>query len=527
MSYLALYRKYRPQTFREVVGQSHVVDTIQHALATGRVSHAYLFCGSRGTGKTTMAKLLAKSLNCLALQEGEPCNQCAHCVRINEGSYMDILDIDAASNRGIDEIRELREKIKLTPAEGKYKVYIIDEVHMLTAEAFNALLKTLEEPPEHAVFILATTEPHKIPMTILSRTQRYDFHRISIDDMVLRLQKVMDEMNATAEQEALRLIAKMAAGGLRDALGLLDQCITFTDETLTVERVAQIIGVAQDEFLHEWVGSMSQGLAGQALLQLQDALQQGKQSGQLLRDLIQYYRDLLVLQLGDQALDLVMAEKQQATMMKEQGAAIGRERILEIIERLAPLQNQMKYEGDGQLILEMQVIKIARLFQSKEAKQETYRLDQNQDTKDSTGIAGQDHASEMTEILSMQEKGTMEVVVPKQWDAPALWELVQQELKNQKEMTTLALIKEAIPLVENQRWILQFSKNYGFHKSNTEKPENKQKIEEILYKVCGERFQLSCTLEQEDIQKSEQASDIIKTVQKIFGEDKITIMEDE
>lgn len=544
MSYLALYRKYRPQTFGEVVGQNHVVATIKNALASGRISHAYLFCGTRGTGKTTMAKLLAKTLNCLNLKDGEPCNKCEHCVRINEGSFMDILEIDAASNRGIDEIRELREKIKLSPAEGSYKVYIIDEVHMLTPEAFNALLKTLEEPPEHAVFILATTEPHKIPMTILSRCQRYDFHRIALEEIVGRLKLVIDEGGYQAEEEALRLIAKMAAGGLRDALGMLDQCLSAS-ESLSTSRVADIIGIAEDEFLHLWVEYIRLGQTAKALLALQDALQRGKQAGQLLRDLIQYFRDLLILQLGEGSMDLVSTTNEQALLMRSQGESVGRNNILTMVEQLAPLQNKMKYEGDGQLLLEVEVIKLSRLFEVSmativepkpvvaeervvEKKSLVAPKEESFPKERVAAIVEEKPASEPVEVTE-EEVLQVSTVVPEATsiDVDGLWNQVLQSLKEQKEIITLAFVKEGTPKIEKGRLVLRFPKAYEFHKGNAEKPEHKKIVEECLMAASGSQCALVCVLEEEAVQKEEMnTSDIVNTVKRIFGEDKIIIMED-
>ena len=243
MAYMALYRKWRPQDFSDLIGQEHISETLSNAISTGKVAHAYLFSGPRGTGKTSTAKILAKALNCEHGPTPTPCNQCVCCQKINDGSFMDVFEIDAASNRGIDEIRDLRETVKFAPVDGKYKVYIIDEVHMLTTEAFNALLKTLEEPPSHVVFILATTEVHKVPITIQSRCQRYDFKRITKDDILKRLVMITDEMGLNADKDALSIIAIQADGGMRDALSLLDQCLAFTKDELTVTQVRKVLGL--------------------------------------------------------------------------------------------------------------------------------------------------------------------------------------------------------------------------------------------------------------------------------------------
>ena len=248
MAYTALYRKFRPQEFEDVKGQEHIVTTLKNQIKANRIGHAYLFCGTRGTGKTTIAKIFAKAVNCEQPIDGSPCGQCAICKSIADGSSLNVIEIDAASNNGVDNIRQIREEVTYRPTEGKYKVYIIDEVHMLSAGAFNALLKTLEEPPSYVIFILATTEAHKIPITILSRCQRYDFHRISIDTISQRLMDLMKEEQVEVEEKAIRYVAKAGDGSMRDALSLLDQCIAFhLGETLTYENVLEVLGAVDTE----------------------------------------------------------------------------------------------------------------------------------------------------------------------------------------------------------------------------------------------------------------------------------------
>ncbi len=295
MTYLSLYRKYRPQTFAEVIGQEHIVHTITNALNSGRVAHAYLFAGPRGTGKTTFARLLAKGLNCAKGTTGSPCGSCDQCERIASGFSVDVIEIDGASNRGIDEIRELRERVRFAAVEARSKVYIIDEVHMLTNEAFNALLKVLEEPPANVVFIFATTEAHKIPPTILSRCQKFDFRRFNLAQTLTLLEKVVAAENVNAEQEALALVARQAEGGLRDALAILDQCLAMDPQTLTVQTVVHVMGIVRRDALAQLSANLLKADLAATLQLVNELLNEGVDVRQLARDLALYVRDILLV----------------------------------------------------------------------------------------------------------------------------------------------------------------------------------------------------------------------------------------
>lgn len=361
MSYTALYRKFRPTVFEDVKGQEHIVTTLKNQIRSGRTSHAYLFCGTRGTGKTTIAKIFAKAVNCEHPVDGSPCGECAICRSIAAGTSMNVIEIDAASNNGVDSIRQIVEEVNYSPAEGKYKVYIIDEVHMLSIGAFNALLKTLEEPPAYVIFILATTEVHKIPITILSRCQRYDFRRISIDTIADRLKELTQKEQVQIEEKAVRYIAKVADGSMRDALSLLDQCIAFYfEQELTYDKVLDVLGAVDTEVFSRMLREILKGDAAAALGVLQDIVLQGRELSQFVTDFAWYLRNLLLIKSADGVEDIIDVSSDNLVRLKEEAELAENDTIMRYIRILSELSGQIRYATQKRILIEMAVIKLCR-----------------------------------------------------------------------------------------------------------------------------------------------------------------------
>lgn len=361
MSYQALYRKFRPAGFEDVKGQDHIVTTLKNQIKADRIGHAYLFCGTRGTGKTTIAKILAKSVNCQQPKDGSPCNTCSICKAINSQVSMNVVEIDAASNNGVDNIREIVDEVQYSPTEGKYKVYIIDEVHMLSTGAFNALLKTLEEPPSYVIFILATTEVHKIPITILSRCQRYDFRRITIDTIAERLKELLLKEGVEAEEKAVRYVAKAADGSMRDGLSLLDQCIAFyLGEKLTYDKVLDVLGAVDHEIFGKLFGHLIGNEVVSAIELLEEMVTEGRDLGQFITDFTWYMRNLLLLQSSVQAEDMIDASTEALAVLKAAAGLADTDVLMRYIRVLSELSNQIRYASQKRVLIEIALIKLCR-----------------------------------------------------------------------------------------------------------------------------------------------------------------------
>ena len=361
MSYTALYRKFRPDTFEDVKGQDHIVKTLRNQIKADRIGHAYLFCGTRGTGKTTVAKILARAVNCEHPVDGNPCNECASCRAIASGASMNVIEIDAASNNGVDNIREIREEVAYPPTEGRYKVYIIDEVHMLSIGAFNALLKTLEEPPSYVIFILATTEAHKIPVTILSRCQRYDFRRISQETILKRLEDLMEKEQVDAEEKALRYVAKKGDGSMRDSLSLLDQCIAFyLGEKLTYDRVLEVLGAVDTDVFSELLRLILAEQITDAIALLDRLILDGRDLTQFVNDFTWYLRNLMLLKASDDMEDILDISTENLAQLREEAAMIRNDTLMRFIRIFSELANSIRYSVNKRVMLEMALIKLCK-----------------------------------------------------------------------------------------------------------------------------------------------------------------------
>lgn len=356
----ALYRAYRPQTFKDVVGQEHIIRTLKNQIQNNNVGHAYLFCGTRGTGKTSTAKIFARALNCQNSVDEEPCNECEVCKDILSDNIMDVIEIDAASNNSVDDIREIRENVKYTPAKCKYKVYIIDEVHMLSQGAFNALLKTLEEPPSYVIFILATTEPHKIPATILSRCQRFDFKRVTVKDMSTRMKEICDDVNVVVDDRALNLIARNSQGALRDALSILDQCMSFSENDIEYKDVVDLLGTVNIEQLFEMAEYVIKEDTKKCLEILNEFVVWGKDIKNLIDDLIDHFRNLMVCKVSSDLDEIISLPEEIVEQLKAQASTIEVNDIIRILNILSTTQDAIKVSSNPRVLAEVSIMKLSQ-----------------------------------------------------------------------------------------------------------------------------------------------------------------------
>ncbi|HEU5139797.1 MAG TPA: DNA polymerase III subunit gamma/tau [Bacillales bacterium] len=569
MSYQALYRVWRPQTFADVIGQEHITKTLQNALLKEKSSHAYLFTGPRGTGKTSAAKIIAKAVNCEKAPTAEPCNECSACRGITDGSISDVIEIDAASNNGVDEIRDIRDRVKYAPSAVRYKVYIIDEVHMLSQGAFNALLKTLEEPPEHVLFILATTEPHKIPLTIISRCQRFDFRPIAGSAIVERLKRIIDANESEADEEALKLVAQASEGGMRDALSLLDQVLSFGDGEISIEDVLAVTGSVSREFLADVTQAVAERDASRGIQAIGSLIEKGKDPVRFLQDLIFYYRDLLLYQTSS-GLESVLERAKVDDHFRHLVETVEKPDIYRIIETLNASQQEMKWTNHPRIFLELSIVKLCQPDSGSQKAEPQPREAAERPQPDSSLV---ERIQKLEgELRQLKKQGVpasqTEASAPKEKRRPAggssrgvkvetarikhlldeaskqalqqlkgQWGDIMEKIRKQKISAHACLIESQPVACSDKSFLLAFK--YDIHCQMINEEKHRQVVEQIVAEACGHPMEMLTVpsaewekLKTAYIQKQRGESEengkdeedpLVAEAKKLFGSDLIEI----
>ena len=530
----ALYRVYRPKNFSDVIGQEHIVRTLKNQIENNNVGHAYLFCGTRGTGKTSTAKIFSRAVNCTNLHNDEPCNECENCREILEDKTMDVVEIDAASNNSVDDIRELRENVKYSPAKAKYKVYIIDEVHMLSQGAFNALLKTLEEPPSYVIFILATTEPHKIPATILSRCQRFDFKRVTVKDISSRMRYICEKEGIEADEKALNLIARNSQGALRDALSILDQCISFEGNKISYNDVIELLGSVNIEQLFDLAESIIKEDTRKSLQILNDFIIWGKDVRNLVNDLIDHFRNLMVCKISNDLDEIISLPEETIDLLKQQAETIDTNNLIRILNILSETQDGMKISSNPRVLMEVTMMKIAQpMFD--ESKEALIKRIENLEQKIESGNIKVNHISTNQTVDNFNENNQQNNnTVEKQEDenieyenlkgddiklVEKSWKKILQKMKEDKNQVIRALLQDvdSFNISEDTLYII-FTDNYSFAKSRLDSPSTIQYVEKVIREVLNRSFSVKIALKSQlanlntEIKKEDKGEQILKNI---------------
>lgn len=516
MGYTALYRKLRPQSFNEVVGQEHIVKTLINQIAGGRITHAYLFCGTRGTGKTSTAKIFAKAVNCLEPVSSQPCNQCELCRNMNEGVSLNVIEIDAASNNSVDNIREIRDEVIYPPTKGKYKVYIIDEVHMLSTGAFNALLKTLEEPPSHVIFILATTDPQKIPVTVLSRCQRFDFKRISNSSMAQTLKKYMIEEGIKIEDNAIDYVVRISDGAMRDALSILDQCISYYyGEEITLEKVLDVSGSVDDGVFFSLTDALCELNSSKCMDIIEEIIQNGRDINQFVSELIMHWRNELIAITVDGNSNVLDVPKETIINYLEQGRKAGSEVLMKLIRIFSQLQSQLKYAFNNRIIFEVTCIKFCNAVQNEDLTdvfQKIKFLEKRIDETPKTVVySAQDNEVEDNKTNTSTED---EVKPMRELDVPADIQTViegWERVKARFSMFSQALLNYACPQsLEDDFLYIVCDNDFYYDKVK----DLKESLESEIESVFGRKFNIIYMVSEEYERKKRAVLSVEKKKQK-------------
>jgi len=554
MEHQSLYRKWRPQTFEDIIGQKHITQTLMNAISLNRISHAYIFSGPRGVGKTSTARILAKSLNCESGPTLHPCNKCERCVRITDGYSMDVIEIDGASNNGVDSIRELRNKVNFAPTGGKYKIYIIDEVHMLSQGAFNALLKTLEEPPQHVIFVFATTDPHKIPSTILSRCQWFNFRRISLVDIIAKLNMIVKDEKLNIDDKTLNLIARSSTGSMRDAESALDQIIAYCGKDITSQSVREVLGIIEEETFFEFIEAIIKNdpLKGIEIVNRTSDL--GEDASQFIKNLMEYVHNLSLIKVCQkEAANLQGIFTEDRERLLEQSKMIKLEKLFNMVDYLAEAERKMRYTRHPWILLEMLVIK--------------FTAGENHSLKE-VEEENNEYFSDFSAMKELSESGkkntvTREEIPPKKkihdkvktkevsadLDFNQAWATILNKIKETKISVYSFIIANNLINIENNKLIIGFNKKYIFHKESLEKKNNKILLQELIKAETGRVLTIECiindngkedsvleveqenrkkaikTRNEENKKKAEEEKDNLKTISNEIIKDNILIKE--
>ncbi|MBD7915553.1 DNA polymerase III subunit gamma/tau [Clostridium sp. Sa3CUN1] len=513
MGYTALYREWRPQNFYDIVGQEHITTTVKNQILNDRIAHAYLFCGTRGTGKTTTAKVFAKALNCLDLHDGEPCNKCEMCQKINDGLAIDVTELDAASNNGVDKIRDIIDDVKYPPQEARYKVYIMDEVHMLSTGAVNAFLKTLEEPPKNVIFILATTDPQKLPITILSRCQRFDFKRINNNEITGRLRKIVTEQNALADDRSLNLIARVSDGAMRDALSILDQAISMGNGAVEYDVLISMLGLVTNDHLFNLTNAVIQRNVEKSISIIDEVVYAGKDIYLFIKDLVSHYRNILMAKVTNNPEEVLDMSEENIALIKEQAAKLRAEEVMRYIRILQETEVNAKLSKQARLYLELAIIKMCKIEYDTSNEVILSRINKleeglkngslkvvsaapNPDSNKRPDNVQKEIKREVRSSINTNISGNENSKVTLS-DIQRAWKDILERFKARRKMIIYASMVTGKPVeCKNGILTIEYEDQYKFNKDRLEKPENKAVIQEVLAEIFREDMKIVFEVEE-------------------------------
>ena len=543
MAYTALYREWRPRTFNDVVGQEHITTTLKNQILNNRIAHAYLFCGTRGTGKTSTAKVFAKALNCLNLKDGEPCNECEMCKKINEGLAIDVTELDAASNNGVDKIRDIIDDVKYPPQEAKYKVYIMDEVHMLSAGAVNAFLKTLEEPPNNVIFILATTDPQKLPITILSRCQRFDFKRINNSEITARLRKIVNEQNVLADERSLNLIARVSDGAMRDSLSILDQAISMGNGNVDYGTVVSMLGLVTNEHSFKLANAVIQRSVEKGIEIIEEVIYSGKDIYLFIKDLIAHYRNLLMVKVTNNPEEVLDMSEENIALIKEQGARLRAEEIMRCIRILQEAENNAKLSKHSRLYCELAVIKMCKIEYDTSSEVILTRLNKLEESLRNGSIKVSTASKEIEKInnskivnietnkniVKEESVDSSEVNIEVNSDSKVTindikksWKDIIERFKARREMIISSLIMIGKPVdCSNGIVTIEFDDQNEFAKNRLSEAKNRDIINDVFFEIFREKLKVNFKVQSDD-NRGKSTEDILR---EALGEDLIDFID--